>query len=82
MKRMKDCWPTIVLTATVLFGGACATTLTDHAAWIYPHTDALQQGMAGARARGLVLTDYHIHLRGGMTPVGGCASSRVASAAA
>ena len=67
MKRMKDCWPTIVLTATVLFGGACATTLTDHAAWIYPHTDALQQGMAGARARGLVLTDYHIHLRGGMT---------------
>lgn len=67
MKRMKDCWPTIVLTATVLFGGACATTLTDHAAWIYPHTDALQQGMVGARARGLVLTDYHIHLRGGMT---------------
>lgn len=67
MKRMKDCWPTIVLTATVLFGGACATTLTDHAAWIYPHTDALQQGMVEARARGLVLTDYHIHLRGGMT---------------
>ena len=55
------------LTAAALFGGACATLTTECAAWRYPHTDAFQQGMAEARARGLVPTDLHIHLRGGMT---------------
>ena len=35
---------------------------------LYPQTDALSQGLAAATARGLTLTDYHIHLRGGMTP--------------
>jgi len=37
-------------------------------AHLYPQTDAFRSQLAGAQARGLVLTDYHIHIRGGMTP--------------
>ncbi len=55
------------LTVAALFGSACATLMRARAAWLYPHAGALQQGMAEARARGLDLTDHHIHLRGGMT---------------
>lgn len=55
------------LTAAALFGSACATLRMARTAWLYPHAGAFQQGMAEARARGLVLTDFHIHLRGGMT---------------
>ncbi len=54
------------LAAAALFGGACATW-TGRAAWLYPHTAAFRQGLAEARDRGIVLTDHHIHLRGGMT---------------
>jgi hypothetical protein len=35
---------------------------------LYPQTDAFHQALAAAQARGLTLTDYHIHIRGGMTP--------------
>lgn len=35
---------------------------------LYPQTDAFKQNIAKAQARGLALTDYHIHIRGGMTP--------------
>jgi hypothetical protein len=35
---------------------------------LYPQTDAFKQGLAKAQSRGLTLTDYHIHIRGGMTP--------------
>ncbi len=40
----------------------------DASAHLYPQTDAFRKQMADARARGLALTDYHIHIRGGMTP--------------
>ena len=38
----------------------------DAAAWLYPETDG--QRVAGAKARGIALTDWHIHIRGEMTP--------------
>jgi len=34
----------------------------------YPQTDAFRQMVAGWQAQKLVITDYHIHIRGGMTP--------------
>lgn len=37
------------------------------AAWLYPETAKFQRTLADAHIRGLVLTDYHIHIRGGMT---------------
>ncbi|MDR2849781.1 MAG: hypothetical protein LBW77_04460 [Verrucomicrobiota bacterium] len=54
--------------AGCFLAGACATTQSDADVWLYPQTPAFKQGMADARARGLTLTDYHIHIRGGMTP--------------
>ncbi len=36
--------------------------------YLYPATQAFRQSVAEAHARGLLLTDYHIHIRGGMTP--------------
>jgi hypothetical protein len=35
--------------------------------FLYPQSEALQRNLADARGRGLILTDYHIHIRGGMT---------------
>ncbi len=35
--------------------------------FLYPQTAAFKQDLATARLKGLTLTDYHIHLRGGMT---------------
>ena len=35
---------------------------------LYPQTDAFKRNVAQAQSRGFTLTDYHIHLRGGMTP--------------
>ena len=35
--------------------------------FLYPPSAAFQHGLALAQRRGLILTDYHIHLRGGMT---------------
>jgi hypothetical protein len=35
---------------------------------LYPQTDAFRRQLAAVKARGLTLTDFHIHLRGGMTP--------------
>ena len=35
--------------------------------FLYPQTDAFKQDLAAATLKGLVLTDYHIHIRGGMT---------------
>lgn len=37
-------------------------------AYLYPQSEPLRKGLADAAARGLTLTDYHIHIRGGMTP--------------
>ena len=45
-----------------------AAAHADPAAWLYPQTDAFRARLEAAHDRGLRLTDYHIHLRGGMTP--------------
>ena len=37
-------------------------------AYLYPQTGAFKQNLAKAQEKGLTLTDYHIHIRGGMTP--------------
>jgi len=36
--------------------------------WLYPQNEELRAQLATAKTRGLILTDYHIHIRGGMTP--------------
>ncbi|MEI8037424.1 MAG: hypothetical protein WCJ14_03445 [Verrucomicrobiota bacterium] len=35
--------------------------------FLYPQSDAFKQELAKVRLKGLTLTDYHIHIRGGMT---------------
>ena len=44
---------------------ACATAHAND--WLYPQTETMDALSATASARGLTLTDQHIHLRGGMT---------------
>ncbi len=51
---------------TTLAGGAASAV--DASAAKYPHTTVNKQLKEACRARGIVLTDYHIHIRGGMTP--------------
>jgi hypothetical protein len=50
-----------------LLGGGCAT-----AAWrqgyLYPQTPGFRELQEELRRRALALTDFHIHIRGGMTP--------------
>jgi len=55
---------------TVLFSVALFALVArgESAAHLYPPTDAFKQGLAKVQARHLTLTDYHIHIRGGMTP--------------
>jgi hypothetical protein len=35
--------------------------------FLYPQSDAFKQELAKTKLKGLTLTDYHIHIRGGMT---------------
>ena len=55
---------------TVLFSVALFALAArgESAAYLYPQTDAFKQNIAKVEARHLTLTDYHIHIRGGMTP--------------
>ncbi len=51
-----------------LCAGLCLSlTRAEDLPFIYPQNDAFHQQLAKTHLRGLVLTDYHIHLRGGMT---------------
>ena len=54
--------------AGMVVAGCDRKTRTEEgdAAWLYPKTD--EQRIASATARGIALTDWHIHIRGGMTP--------------
>jgi len=45
-------------------------------AHLYPQNDAFRKEMAELRARGITLTDYHIHIRGGMTPQKAASAAR------
>ena len=57
-------------TSSVTSALLCAAALAcagEPATWLYPQTEPLRSQLAAAKARGLVLTDYHIHIRGGMT---------------
>jgi hypothetical protein len=48
---------------------ACSMVLSraDDLPFVYPQSDAFKRDLAKAKLRGLTLTDYHIHIRGGMT---------------
>lgn len=49
---------------------ACLSISLLHAedqAFLYPQTDVFKQDLAKASVKRLTLTDYHIHIRGGMT---------------
>jgi histidinol phosphatase-like PHP family hydrolase len=50
-----------------LAGLAPAGMSAEELAYIYPQTAAFRQELAAVGARGITLTDYHIHIRGGMT---------------
>ncbi len=59
---MKKCLMMVgVLTVAPLFAG-------DNAIANYPQNTVNKQLQEVCRARGIVITDYHIHIRGGMTP--------------
>jgi len=54
---------------TLLFACLAVTLLrAEDQPYLYPQTDTFKQGFAKAQARGITLTDHHIHIRGGMTP--------------
>jgi len=55
--------PILILSAALYLNPACAEDL----AFLYPQNDVFRQQFAKTKARDLVLTDYHIHIRGGMT---------------
>ncbi len=52
----------------VLAVAAVSRARAEEPGFTYPQGDAFRQAVAQWRARGLTLTDYHIHIRGGMTP--------------
>ena len=51
----------------ILAGLAPALVRAEELPFLYRPTAAFKQELANARLKGLTLTDYHIHLRGGMT---------------
>ena len=51
----------------LLVGFSHSPLRAEEAPFLYPQTAAFQQALATATLKGLTLTDYHIHLRGGMT---------------
>ena len=55
---------------SILFMMACSVSaLFAGDAFIYPSADAdFKKGIDAAKQRGITFTDYHIHIRGGMTP--------------
>jgi len=55
--------PILLLSATM----SLALTRAEDLPFLYPQNDAFRQQFAKTKARDLVLTDYHIHIRGGMT---------------
>jgi histidinol phosphatase-like PHP family hydrolase len=59
----RRCFALLLLSAGLSAGAA--DRLPAH---LYPQNDAFRKEMAELRARGITLTDYHIHIRGGMTP--------------
>ncbi len=52
----------------LFFALLTAVSRGEPAIHLYPQTPAFKQSLATAQARGLTFTDYHIHIRGGMTP--------------
>jgi len=55
---------------SIIFIVICSTSaLFAGEAFLYPSADAdFKKGMESAKQRGITFTDYHIHIRGGMTP--------------
>jgi len=52
----------------LLFAGlSLNATRAEDLPFLYPQSDAFHQQLAQTKLRDLVLTDYHIHIRGGMT---------------
>ena len=57
-----------ILHPILLLGGlTLALTHAEDQPFLYPQSEAFRGQLAKVRGRGLVLTDYHIHIRGGMT---------------
>lgn len=59
---------TNLLTLLALLPAALCAEPSDARGHLYPQDAAFRAKVADAQARGLTLTDYHIHIRGGMTP--------------
>jgi len=60
-------------TLPVLSGGCVSAAKK---AYLYPAGPDFQRGVDGLRKRGLLITDFHIHIRGGMTPQKAAARER------
>jgi hypothetical protein len=56
-----------VMVCSLLACLAIAPLSAEELPFLYPQSDTFQQQLAKTKARGLTLTDYHIHIRGGMT---------------
>ena len=56
-----------VLVCSLLACLAIAPLRAEELPFLYPQTEAFKQALATAKLKGLTLTDFHIHLRGGMT---------------
>jgi len=57
----------------MMIAGCCLFRASETApvnvdAWVYPSTAAFKRSMSMVKAKGIQLTDWHIHIRGGMTP--------------
>jgi len=57
-----------ILSAFALLPALLCADPADLPVYLYPHAAAFHDKIDGLKARGLTLTDYHIHIRGGMTP--------------
>lgn len=53
--------------ALLCAGPALAPARAEEPPFIYPQSESFKEWLATAKLKGLTLTDYHIHIRGGMT---------------
>jgi hypothetical protein len=59
--------PSLRCLLLVVSGLSLASVQAEDAPFLYPSTASFKQELASAKLKGLTLTDYHIHIRGGMT---------------
>ena len=66
---MKRPIPLVIMRIPILLFACLSVTLlrAQDEPFVYPQSDAFKRALTSAKDKGLTLTDYHIHIRGGMT---------------